>query len=261
MLFLGASEDGELQRCHVCLSKIESSSASSCSAGLVKFSQNIDKSNFAAAGSPVMAVVVPPDPLPPDENVGPALTIINSILISLILVTTCIRVLVRFSIRALGMDDYTIIAVAILCVVRFALQVVQVNSFGNGRHRWYISEEDYMNNNRLGWYCLVLLFITMCLLKISICLLLLRIKDERKLKIFLYTIMAGLIITNLGCVVILLAQCQPISVYWVGAGGVCWDTRVRIYAIYATIGELLPTSTRARLSPSPCAYHSQQRIL
>lgn len=192
-----------------------------------------------------MTAVVPPDPLPPDENVGPALTIINSILISFILITTCIRVFVRFSIRALGMDDYTIIVVAILCVVRFALQVVQVNSFGNGRHRWYISEEDYMNNNRLGWYCLVLLFVTMCLLKISICLLLLRIKDERNLKMFVYAIMAGLVITNFGCVIILLAQCRPISVYWTGAGGVCWDTRVRIYAIYGTIGELLP-----RLNPA-----------
>ena len=185
-----------------------------------------------------MVAVLPPNPLPPDENVGPVLTIINSVLISLILITTAIRIVVRFSIRQLGADDYVIVVVAVLCVARFALQVVQVNKFGNGRHRWYLSPDDYMNNNMLGWYCLVLLFITMCLLKISICLLLLRIKNERNLKIFLYTIIAGLCVTNFGCVVILLAQCRPISAYWTGTGGVCWDTRVRIYAIYFTIGML-----------------------
>ncbi|KAK3349173.1 hypothetical protein B0T25DRAFT_458922 [Lasiosphaeria hispida] len=196
-----------------------------------------------------MAAATPPNPPPPDENAGPALTIINSLLIAFILITTCLRIVVRFSARALGLDDYMIAVVAVLCVVRVAIQVVQVNQFGNGRHHWYIPEYDYINNNMLGWYSMVLLFVTTCFLKISICLLLLRIKNNRTLKIFIYIIMAGLVITNFGCVVILLAQCKPISVYWTGTGGACWDTRVRIYSIYFTIAYSLLTDFICSLLP------------
>jgi hypothetical protein len=184
-----------------------------------------------------MASAGAPNPLPPDENVGPALLAISGILIALILITTTLRIFVRSMHRALGADDYTIIVVTALCVARFGVQVAQVNMYGNGRHRWYLNPDDYINNNMLGWYAQVLLFATMCLLKVSICLLLLRIKKDKNLKIFMAILMTGLVITNFGCIVILIAQCKPVSVYWTGGGGVCWDTRVRIYAIYFTIGE------------------------
>lgn len=182
-----------------------------------------------------MATVVPPDPLPPDGNSGPALLVISCILLVIILVTSSLRIFVRFKTGALGLDDYTIIVVTVLCVIRVGIQIAQVVEYGNGRHRWYISEEDYVDNNMMGWYAQVLLFATMCLLKVSICLLLLRIKDDQWAKVSMYIIMAGLFITNFGCIVILLAQCRPISVYWTGKGGECWDTKIRIYAIYFTI--------------------------
>jgi len=186
-----------------------------------------------------MPAATPPNPLPPDENIGPVLLAISGVLIALILVTTSLRLYVRFLNRALGADDYTIALVTVLCVMRFGVQVAQVNKFGNGRHRWYLSSQDYINNNMLGWYAQILLFATMCFLKMSICLLLLRIKKDKNLKIFLSILMAGLVVTNFGCIVILLAQCRPISVYWTGGGGTCWDTRVRIYAIYFTICRFL----------------------
>ncbi|KAK0616402.1 hypothetical protein B0T14DRAFT_436022 [Immersiella caudata] len=195
-----------------------------------------------------MAPVTPPDPLPPDENVGPTFLAVSGVLIAFIVITSSLRIFVRSSLGALGLDDYTMVVVAALCVARFALQVVQVNKYGNGRHRWYISPDDYMNNNMLGWYAQVILFLSMCLLKVSICLLILRIKKERGLKIFLYALMAGLFITNFGCVVILLAQCRPISAYWTGVG-VCWDTKVRIYAIYLTIAYSLLTDVICSLLP------------
>lgn len=178
--------------------------------------------------------------MPPDENSGPALLAVSSILIALILISSSLRIFVRFSNGALGLDDYTIVVVTVLCLARFAIQVVQVNRYGNGRHRWYIDPSDYVTNNMLGWYTQVILFATMCLLKVSICLLLLRIKNNKGLRIFMYCIMTGLFITNFGCIVILLAQCRPISVYWTGGGGECWDTRIRIYSIYFTIGQSNP---------------------
>ncbi|KAK4159945.1 hypothetical protein QBC43DRAFT_304145 [Cladorrhinum sp. PSN259] len=195
-----------------------------------------------------MAPVSAPNPLPPDDNVGPALLAISGVLIGLVVITSSLRLFVRFSLNALGLDDYTMVLVTAMCITRFGIQVAQVNEYGNGRHRWYLTDDQYVNNNMLGWYNQIFLFLSMCLLKVSICLLLLRIKKEKALKRFLYALMAGLFITNFGCVIILLAQCQPISAYWTRIGK-CWDTRVRIYAIYITISYSLLTDLICSLLP------------
>ncbi|KAH7268551.1 hypothetical protein B0J15DRAFT_389987 [Fusarium solani] len=160
-----------------------------------------------------MSAVTPPDPLPPDENVGPILLGVSK------------------------WDDYTMIIVTFLGIARYATQVAQI-SIGNGRHRWYIPKENYIRNNMLGWVAQILLFASICLLKVSILLLLLRIKNSRGLRWSAWAVMAGLVITNFGCIVILLAECDPVEAYWTGSGK-CWDARVRIYAIYLTIGILL----------------------
>ncbi|CAK7217249.1 hypothetical protein SBRCBS47491_003100 [Sporothrix bragantina] len=137
-----------------------------------------------------------PPPEPPDGNVGPALVISSSTLMSLVV-------------------------------------IAQVH-YGDGRHRAYIDSSDYETANRLGWYALLLFFVATCLMKISICLLLLRIKNERWLRWLIYGMMAGLVVTNGGVVVILLAECRPVDEYWDDVG-LCWDPRVRVFSIYLTI--------------------------
>lgn len=152
----------------------------------------------------------------------------------LIIVTTSLRLYSRWVLRNLGWDDYTIAVTAVLAVTRTAIQAVQAHH-GNGRHQVYVSDDDYVYNNMLGFFTQIFLFASSCLLKSSICLLLLRIRDTRGLKILLYTVMAGLFVTNFGCIVILLAQCSPVETYWKETGGVCWDPKVRIDAFYLTI--------------------------
>ncbi|KAK3385844.1 hypothetical protein B0H63DRAFT_188169 [Podospora didyma] len=191
----------------------------------------------------------PPNPMPPDENVGPVLLGVTSVLIAILLIASCLRLYVRFKLGAFGIDDSIMVAVTALSLARFGVQIAQVNIYGNGRHRWYISDSNYIDNNMLGWWAQVLLFATMCLLKMSICFLILRIKNDRGLKIFLYCLMTGLVITNLACIIILIAQCKPTSVYWTGTGGTCWDTRVRIYSIYFTISYSLLTDVICSLLP------------
>ncbi|KAK7446601.1 hypothetical protein Landi51_07548 [Colletotrichum acutatum] len=180
-----------------------------------------------------MAPVTPPNPLPPDENVNPILLGVSGVLIFFVVFTTSIRLYVRFALRHLGWDDYLMGIVASLGIVRYGVQCAQGNS-GNGRHRWYISTEEYVNNSMLGWFAQILLFASICLLKCSIMLLLLRIKDSSRLKYFLWSVMAGLVITNFGVIIILLAECDPVEAYWTG-NGVCWDAKIRIYSIYLTI--------------------------
>ncbi|KAF5265434.1 hypothetical protein FOXYS1_3753 [Fusarium oxysporum] len=168
-----------------------------------------------------MASVQPPNPLPPDQNVGPILLGISGTCLALVIITTSVRIWVRSALRSSGWDDYTIIIVTLLGIARFGVQVGQV-SIGNGRHRWFIEPEDYVQNNKLGWVAQILLFASICLLKISILLLLLRIKDSRRVR--------------------------PVSAYWTGVGE-CWNPRIRIYYIYATIAFSILTDLICSLLP------------
>ncbi|KAH7368264.1 hypothetical protein B0T11DRAFT_326459 [Plectosphaerella cucumerina] len=194
-----------------------------------------------------MASLAPPNPLPPDENVNPTLLGISGTLIGFVVITSVLRLWTRFRLRSLGWDDYTMAVVAVLAVARFGVQCAQ-GTYGNGRHRWYLEKEDYITNNMLGWFAQILLFASICLLKCSIMLLLLRIKDSRKLKITLYSIMAGLVVTNFGCIIILLAECDPVSAYWTGVGK-CWPAKIRIYSIYLTISYSVLTDLMCSLLP------------
>ncbi|KAH8122422.1 hypothetical protein LI328DRAFT_170657 [Trichoderma asperelloides] len=191
----------------------------------------------------------PPNPLPPNRNIGPTLIVITVILTAFMLLTTGLRIYTRFSLRAQGWDDYLMIIVNVLALTRMSVQVVQVSVYNNGRHRWYISESDYVNNNMLGWYAQIFLFAGVCFLKSSILFLIVRLRDEPNVRRILYAVVTGLFITNFGTIIILVAECSPPSVYWTQEGGKCWDTRIRIYAIYFTIAYSIATDILCSLLP------------
>jgi hypothetical protein len=135
-----------------------------------------------------------------------------------------------------GQDDYAITVCCILALVRTSLQIESVRH-GNGRHRWYLSTVDYEYVNFLTWMTQIFLFTNIGLLKCSICLLILRIKNEKNLRYCLYAMMAGLVVTNLEPIIVLLAQCNPIEKSWKTIPhGRCWPTKVRIYSIYVQVG-------------------------
>lgn len=176
----------------------------------------------------------------PNDNVGPLLMGITGVLTAMVVITTGLRLYVRTMLRILGWDDWTMLLTTVIALLRMAVQAVQV-AHGNGRHQVFLSSEDVEISNMMGWIAQLLLFSGVCTLKISIILLLLRIKDDRNLKIFLYAMMAGLVVTNFGVVIILLAECDPLDSYWTGNFQNCWPTKVRIYAIYITICTSQPT--------------------
>nr|RBQ90694.1 hypothetical protein FVER53263_12373 [Fusarium verticillioides] len=61
-----------------------------------------------------MASVQPPNPLPPDQNVGPILLGISGTCLALVIITTSVRIWVRTALRSSGWDDYTIVIVTLL---------------------------------------------------------------------------------------------------------------------------------------------------
>ncbi|KAF5239344.1 hypothetical protein FANTH_10003 [Fusarium anthophilum] len=136
-----------------------------------------------------MASVQPPNPLPPDQNVGPILLGISGTCLALVVITTSVRIWVRTALRSSGWDDYTIVIVTLLGVARFGVQVGQV-SIGNGRHRWFIEPEDYVQNNKLGWVAQILLFAILVIWNTSLPL---------KTKISVWALMSlGLVATGFG---------------------------------------------------------------
>lgn len=180
------------------------------------------------------SLLIRDDSLPPDEDVGPISFSVGLVLTIFLVLTTGLRLWVRRANRKLGWDDLMITLAGLTAIARFAFGIKQWQH-GNGRHRVYLSEYNYMMINMYGWWGQMFLFISVAFLKVSICLLILRIKDTKTLKILLHIIMAGVLVTNFGVVIILLAECQPAG-FWRGASAKCWPTQIRIYTIYATIG-------------------------
>jgi hypothetical protein len=168
----------------------------------------------------------------PNDDKGPTLLALTCILTSLAVLTTSLRCWVRCGNRQLGIDDGATALATVLAVVRMSIQIVSVR-YGNGKHREYVSDHDYKMINKLTWATQVLLFPTICLMKVSICVLILRIKDTRTLRYILGAVITGLVLTNFECLLVLLAECSPLDAYWNGTSAThCWPAKVRIYSIY-----------------------------
>ncbi|OHX00754.1 integral membrane protein [Colletotrichum incanum] len=173
------------------------------------------------------------DSMPPDETVGPIWLGVSSSLVVLLLITTVLRLWARFACRNLGWDDYTIALAAITATVRYAFGVMQL-PHGNGRHRVYLGDHDYMMINMYGWWGQLFHFTSMAFLKVSLCLLVIRIQSTKTLRALLYILMIGSVVINLAVVIILLAECRPVG-FWRGNSAQCWPNAIRIYAIWTSI--------------------------
>ncbi|RDL41219.1 Integral membrane protein [Venustampulla echinocandica] len=185
--------------------------------------------------------------LPPQQDVGPILMWISGILMVLTVISTALRIFVRCKNRIFGWDDATMLLCVACAATRLGFEIKQAQH-GNGKHRVYLSDQNYMMINKYGWYGQIFLFASVAFLKVSICLLILRIKNTKPLKILVYTVMAGVLITNFGVVIILLAECRPAG-FWRGSSAKCWPTNIRIYCIYATIGYSVLTDLFLSLLP------------
>nr|OQO32545.1 hypothetical protein B0A51_00109 [Rachicladosporium sp. CCFEE 5018] len=175
------------------------------------------------------------------DNIGPTLFVIAILTLIVTLSTTTLRLIVRHARRALGNDDYCIAAATIPTIGRITCQFISLRH-GNGKHRWTLSKADYQQVNMMTMLTQLFLFPILCLLKVSVCLLVLRIKSTKKLRWGLWGLITLLVVTTLLPVIVLFAECRPMSAYWTGPATKCWDAKVRIYSIYVQTGMLLSTA-------------------
>lgn len=85
---------------------------------------------------------------------------------------------------------------------------------GLGRHSYYLQPSQRRNFAALGWADWIQTFITLMLTKTSICLFLLRIVDNRKIRTGIYALIGCLGLFTTICIALFLGICRPLKAYW-----------------------------------------------
>ncbi|KAL8815452.1 MAG: hypothetical protein Q9223_005401 [Gallowayella weberi] len=107
---------------------------------------------------------------------------------------------------------------------------------GLGRHMYYLQSDQRRRFFIIGWLDWMQTFIAIMFTKISICLFLLRINNDKSNKIFMYSLIAAcVLVTALSCF-LFLGICRPLRAHWdVGVEGKCLSKH-QIMAVVAGQG-------------------------
>ncbi|KAL8686235.1 MAG: hypothetical protein Q9224_005512 [Gallowayella concinna] len=135
----------------------------------------------------------------------------------------------------MGWDDYNMIIGQIINLIGLGFVTAEVFD-GLGRHMYYLQPGQRRGFFIIGWLDWMQTFITIMFTKISICLFLLRIKNTKSNKVFMYALIAAcVLVTALSCF-LFLGICRPLRAHWdVGVEGKCLSKR-QIMAVVASQG-------------------------
>lgn len=176
------------------------------------------------------------------DTIPTVLLILTCILTASSISSTILRCLARASQRTFSWDDWLILITTALLVVRTGLQIHGVQVYTRSLRSSVLSTVSAELLMEEEWTTQLLSFPTICLLKCSCCLFLLRLEQQqpkrRMVVWFVRIIMAGLIITNLESTIVYLAECSPVKAYWISETGTCWSDEVRKASLYLQLGTL-----------------------
>lgn len=173
------------------------------------------------------------------ETTPTVFLILTCILTASSISSTALRCFVRASQRRFSWDDWLILFIAVLLIVRTGLQIHRVQVYTRSLRSSVLSTTSAELLIEEEWITHVLAFPTICLLKCSCCVFLLRLNKKHKRRAvvwFMRIIMAGLIITNLEPAIVYLAECSPVKAYWISGIGTCWPDKVRETSLYLQLG-------------------------
>ena len=155
-------------------------------------------------------------PVPPngDENRQGGMLATTFILWPVASIAVVLRMATRiWIVRSVGWDDYTIVCAALGIIIGCGLSVVMTH-YGLGRHKYYLTEWQYIEFSKYGYAEWIQTFQTLMFTKLSICLFLLRIPVE---KIYIRPIQGTivfLIVSNIILTLLWIFQCNPIARAW-----------------------------------------------
>lgn len=145
-----------------------------------------------------------------------------------------LRMYVRMKRRITGWDDYTICVALTLSLLGTVANVYQVAN-GAGRHIDTLTPVQLSEFIKWTFVQGIEFVIGTCFVKISVCMSILRFitKTRHLVRYFIYVIMGFLIISTLGLVVALLAQCRPLrALYDLDLKGKCYSENVSTSIAY-----------------------------
>lgn len=176
----------------------------------------------------------PCDPLPEDENLGSHLLMTAAILLAPTILTTILRLWARKKVP--GWDDFTIAIAAVLTIALNVLSIYGVQN-GKGRHVCFLHKKQILEIGKYSWINQIVLFWALFFIKMSVCLLILRVKKTKFLRLATVTII-GLMATStcIACAA-LIAECRPVSAFWDRLEGECRPPDFRIYSIWVQAGK------------------------
>lgn len=175
-----------------------------------------------------------PSPCATDDNIGNVLLIPAALFIVPSVITTALRLWARRS--SPGSDDWTILVAAILTIILNALSIVGVRH-GKGRHVCALDDESIAAIGRYSWINQIILFWALFFVKISVCLLVLRVKSTALLRWTSGIVTALMITSTIVACAALLSECKPVSTYWNRSSGKCRAPTFRIYSIWVQAGK------------------------
>ncbi|KAL8868803.1 MAG: hypothetical protein Q9174_004741 [Haloplaca sp. 1 TL-2023] len=154
--------------------------------------------------------------MPPngDENRQGGITITAYLVTVLASIIVALRMATRiWIVRNVGWDDYTILFATIGIIIGCPLVIVQVH-YGFGRHRFYLSENEFSQFTKYAYLEWIQTFQTLMFTKLSICFLLLRIPVEKHLIRPIQGAIVILIVTNIILSLVWILQCSPVEAAW-----------------------------------------------
>ena len=112
------------------------------------------------------------------NNPGTIFVVINSIFTTFSLLTTALRFGIKAHRRQLKIEDWTILVAALLLVCQLALLAIAYHA-GYGSHMIVLELDEIQQVLKSVYIAEFLLFLVLLFTKVSICLLVLRIKNTR----------------------------------------------------------------------------------
>ena len=154
------------------------------------------------------------EPLNGDENRQDGILATAFVVAVSASIVIALRFLTRiWTVRNVGIDDYTILCATLGIIVGCGLVVVQVH-YGLGRHRYYLTEWQYIEATKYSYGEWIQTFQTLMFNKLSICFFLLRIPVKKLFIRPIQGMIVFLIVTNIVLTLLWIFQCNPIAGAW-----------------------------------------------
>ncbi|KXJ91893.1 hypothetical protein Micbo1qcDRAFT_58244 [Microdochium bolleyi] len=151
----------------------------------------------------------------PVQNIATMYTVTSTVLTVFAIVLVSIRVIYRQFVTdlGLGLDDWTIVAVALGCIPCTILNYKLAEN-GIGRDIWTLTPDQITNFGLAFWIITLIYFTLVALLKLSIMFFYLRIFPDKSFRRLAWLTIGVIVLYGLAFVLAATFQCTPISYNW-----------------------------------------------